>query len=247
VLLDVMATNPRVASHVHTLIVDMTEDRDADPNHPEPEAQDHTPSTCSVAHGRACFEQWMHSLDDALDNMPKLRALKIFPDFMHDAATSAWPLRHCAGRLRELRCGFAWDEELIGFLSTQPDIVDLCLEHDLDPASQTIPDSLVPKLSIFEGMPSTASKICPGRPLTHLSIWLDDNTNLSALIPQLGLSTKPILSLELGDYNMVSVSELILVGAHIHLPELRFLGPCMITPWDVRHSPCLDICFASYS
>ncbi len=164
----------------------------------------------------------------------------------------AWILANCSFRLRTFHCDFAWDAHLVSFLSTQHLLSELHISDFNEDISQNVSINarslrqvgVIPDLSALDcTFTGAVGTFVPGRPVTHVKTCFSSasleakRVELSLLLANLRLSTKPLHSLLLADesYNTTFSLELLssIVKAFGPTPPLRFVGP-LVLPVDGR-------------
>ncbi|KAH9059916.1 hypothetical protein EDB87DRAFT_1562642 [Lactarius vividus] len=164
----------------------------------------------------------------------------------------AWILSNCSFRLHTFHCDFAWDAQLVSFLSTQ----HLLTELHISDFNEDIPENLsinasslrhartIPNLSVLDcTFTGAVCTFVPGRPVTHVKTCLSSSSleakrvELALLLANLRLSTQPLHSLILADESYTTAFSLELLSSLVKafgpIPRLRFVGP-LVLPVDGR-------------
>lgn len=197
--------------------------------------------------------------------------LRYFNVHINDGSTTAvsWILNRCTFQLRRFHCDFDWDGNLVRFLDSQSKLEDLYIQdfkenEDANPiddsggaAPSSSPPSLIlnvrsiPNLTTLECTFSEAAMaLVPGRPITHLKTCFS-RTEINAkrnemhdLLSKVGLSTRPLRSLDIADSSYAEQFSMELLAAIVHsrslVSELRHLG-AFVLPVDGREASVFSL------
>lgn len=193
-------------------------------------------------------DDFWDAVASALREVKKLRFLSVYFEQIHDTA-QAWVLDSCQFQLRTFHCDFEWDQHLATFLRSQTDIVDLYLADYRKDIRLDLPSThcrshvlAMSKLSMLECTFSEAAlALIPGRPVIRVKTCFsridedEKQAEMGELVAKLGLSRRPIRSIDLGDESYDEDSTLQLLTsmgvAFSRFSELRYLGT-LVLPVD---------------
>ncbi|PPR06043.1 hypothetical protein CVT26_007489 [Gymnopilus dilepis] len=242
ILCNTLASSPRLAAYVDALTILLSEDDDSDYDEDDNDDSEDEHS----AHEDMDWSAVAHALERTVN----LRYLNVHINNASSAAV-AWVLDACTFQLRRFHCDFDWDSNLVRFLAKQRELEDLYIQdfkdeafdtaHDpsgqipLSTQSLTLGAQAMPKLSTLECTFSEAAMaLVPGRPITHLKTCFS-RTEINAkrnemhdLLSKVGLSTRPLKSLDIADSSYAEQFSMELLTAIVDtkslVGELRHLG-----------------------
>jgi hypothetical protein len=200
-------------------------------------------------------EGFWETVAKALQNTTKLRFLNVHSQSASTSA-SASILRNTTFSLRRFHCDFDWDDDLVGFLNRQTEIVDLYIldfKPYLDPGSTTSTTAPTTFYSTSTNLHATAMSqlttlectfaeaadaIVPHRPITHLKTCFSKmeiaakREEMIRLFSTISSSSQPIRSLDIADssYNEPFAMELLrkVVDTKVTSSSLRYLGTLVL-------------------
>ena len=228
-----LSSNPRLGQLVETLTISTSPSLTSD------DASDASSSSGQVPDG------YWDAVADALSRATRLRHLNIHVD--GDASHSRI-LRHSSFKLESFHCDLTWDADLVSFLNTQEDLVDLyiadyALRPPMDPDSMdtdtdtpSISSNALPSLSVLESsFIDAVAALAPGRPLMRVKTCFsredtegkeEELQRLSAALQQ---TARRVMSLDLADASYSEDFTLtVLDELARRLPGLRYFGTLVL-------------------
>lgn len=180
-------------------------------------------------------EKYWSSLAGALQKTSRLRSLIFHIDGNID---QAWILRDCTFQLHTFHCDFSWDADLVSFLNTQKDMLDLYISDYRPPTSYnpSIDPQSLPRLATIESNYNEGIRdLVPGRPILRVKTCFSRESDaekkeeLLALTAALMRSKRSLISLDLADATYTEhFSLVVLQEVSRSLPHLRYLGTIVL-------------------
>ncbi|KZT29560.1 hypothetical protein NEOLEDRAFT_1166994 [Neolentinus lepideus HHB14362 ss-1] len=176
--------------------------------------------------------QFWDTIARALRRMPQLEVLRVHDGFMNPNARI---LERCTFSLRELSCDFAFNDDFVAFLDTQPRLTSIDWADNDNSArarnyftnfsvKSPFPGSLPELRMLHTDSVGMAMTLVPGRPVTHLWVSNEAKAAVEEFITAMGSSTGPLLSLRMGFpfHKALIVQYLLALGEYA--PGIRSLG-----------------------
>lgn len=248
--------SPRLAAHVDALTILLSEDDDDSDN------DDDDDDEFEDERSEQADMDWV-AVAHALERTINLRYLNVH---INDGSRTAvsWILNKCSFQLQRFHCDFDWDHNLVHFLDSQSKLEDLYIQDFKEnedpnpildskgttpsptPRSLILGDQSIPKLSTLECTFSEAAvALVPGRPITHLKTCFSrteikaKRNEMQNLLSKVGLSTRPLKSLDIADSLYAEKFSMELLAAIVRtkslVSELRHLG-AFVLPVDGREA-----------